>query len=157
MNAIAKALTIKQPWVSLLALREKEYETRSWFTSYRGRLLIHASKTFDAYDRRLVACVYDFVNAFSRHGIKSAIELPTGCIIAETELVDCIPTDEMKVSPQEAAFGNFAPGRFAWRTQNTRLVKPIPIRGALGIWNCPTLDLEFIPSVPSVKSVDKKD
>lgn len=38
-----KALTLWQPWASLIALGEKRYETRSWATSYRGLLAIHAS------------------------------------------------------------------------------------------------------------------
>jgi hypothetical protein len=37
-----KALTIRQPWASLVALGVKTIETRSWSTKYRGPLLIHA-------------------------------------------------------------------------------------------------------------------
>lgn len=39
-----KALTLCQPWASLIAWGEKQYETRSWSTDYRGLLAIHASK-----------------------------------------------------------------------------------------------------------------
>ena len=39
-----KALTLWQPWASLIAWGEKQYETRSWSTEYRGLLAIHASK-----------------------------------------------------------------------------------------------------------------
>lgn len=39
----ARALTLHQPWASLVALGVKRLETRSWSTSYRGRLLIHAA------------------------------------------------------------------------------------------------------------------
>lgn len=38
-----KALTLTQPWASLVALGEKRIETRSWGTSYRGELAIHAA------------------------------------------------------------------------------------------------------------------
>lgn len=31
-----KAITIWQPWASLLAYGGKQFETRSWATSYRG-------------------------------------------------------------------------------------------------------------------------
>lgn len=37
-----KALTIRQPWASLIAVGAKSIETRSWPTKYRGELLIHA-------------------------------------------------------------------------------------------------------------------
>ena len=37
-----KALTLSQPYATLLALGQKRIETRSWSTSFRGPLLIHA-------------------------------------------------------------------------------------------------------------------
>lgn len=38
-----RAITLHQPWASLVALGIKTIETRSWPTKYRGRLLIHAA------------------------------------------------------------------------------------------------------------------
>ena len=48
-----KALTIWQPWASLLVSGQKKYETRSWATAYRGPIAIHAAmrpvrRTIDA-------------------------------------------------------------------------------------------------------------
>lgn len=37
-----KALTIIQPWATLIASGHKMNETRSWKTNYRGEVLIHA-------------------------------------------------------------------------------------------------------------------
>lgn len=37
-----KAITLHQPWASLIALGVKTVETRSWNTNYRGTLAIHA-------------------------------------------------------------------------------------------------------------------
>lgn len=37
-----KALTIKEPWASLIINGYKKYEFRSWKTNYRGKVLIHA-------------------------------------------------------------------------------------------------------------------
>lgn len=37
-----KAISIKQPWASLIAHGIKDIENRSWRTNYRGRVLIHA-------------------------------------------------------------------------------------------------------------------
>ncbi len=39
-----RALTLHQPWATLIALGVKTVETRSWATPYRGRLLIHAAR-----------------------------------------------------------------------------------------------------------------
>ena len=38
-----KVLSLKEPWASLIAAGVKSIETRSWQTSYRGELAIHAS------------------------------------------------------------------------------------------------------------------
>ncbi len=38
-----KAITLWQPWASLVAIGAKTIETRSWATSYRGPLAIHAA------------------------------------------------------------------------------------------------------------------
>lgn len=37
-----KAITIWQPYASLIAAGLKEYETRSWPTRYRGPIAIHS-------------------------------------------------------------------------------------------------------------------
>ena len=37
-----KAVTLYQPYASLVAIGAKKFETRSWKTSYRGPLAIHA-------------------------------------------------------------------------------------------------------------------
>lgn len=42
-----KALTIRQPWASLIAHGVKTIETRSWSTEYRGPLAIHAGHRWD--------------------------------------------------------------------------------------------------------------
>lgn len=39
-----KVLTLHQPYATAIALGHKRYETRSWWTSYRGPLAIHAAK-----------------------------------------------------------------------------------------------------------------
>ncbi len=39
-----KAITIWQPWASLIACGAKKFETRSWATNYRGPIAIHVAK-----------------------------------------------------------------------------------------------------------------
>lgn len=41
-----KAITILQPWASLIACAAKQIETRSWVTQYRGPIAIHVAKDF---------------------------------------------------------------------------------------------------------------
>ena len=39
-----KALSLTQPWATLVVIGAKRIETRFWHTSYVGPLLIHAAK-----------------------------------------------------------------------------------------------------------------
>ena len=39
-----QALTIHEPWASLLVKGKKQFETREWQRNYRGLLAIHAGK-----------------------------------------------------------------------------------------------------------------
>ena len=42
-----KAITIKQPWATLIMSGVKRFEFRSWKTNFRGDVLIHAGKGID--------------------------------------------------------------------------------------------------------------
>ena len=42
-----KAITIKQPWASLIVHGVKDIENRTWHTNFRGRVLIHSSSKGD--------------------------------------------------------------------------------------------------------------
>ncbi|MBP0015307.1 MAG: ASCH domain-containing protein [Roseofilum sp. SID3] len=50
------ALSVWQPWASLIAQGHKEYETRNWATNYRGEILICAAK------KRITDQSYDYLN-----------------------------------------------------------------------------------------------
>jgi hypothetical protein len=41
-----RALSVRPPWAWAIAHADKRIENWSWSTSYRGPLLIHASRTF---------------------------------------------------------------------------------------------------------------
>lgn len=75
-----KAITIKQPFASMIAAGIKEYEFRTWKTKYRGALLIHAGKGVDK----------KAMKKFEDYGL----EYPSGCIIARVNLTDCIKVDD---------------------------------------------------------------
>ncbi len=139
-----KVITLIQPWATLKALDEKKFETRGWWTDYRGLLGIHAGKTID-YD----ACEEPRIKAaLARHGITSPKQLPTGCLLSICQLFDCVkmvsdPNSQhgvkvqgYKLSDREYSFGHYAPGRFAWITANNkRLPEPIPARGMQKLWD----------------------
>ncbi|MCI8441222.1 MAG: ASCH domain-containing protein [Provencibacterium sp.] len=133
-----KAITLWQPWASLLAEGPKIYETRSWAVRYRGPVAIHAARL------PLKAALRE-TSPEKRAAIERALfpkrleELPAGCILGTAVLSGCIPIDEafLHTLPEGEWFlGDFTPGRFAWSfTDLQPLAVPIPARGWQGLWN----------------------
>lgn len=155
-----KAITIWQPWASLLACGAKMYETRSWATSYRGPIAIHAGKK-DCVDMMSSEQINALIRAFTgtRHEVAHDRAgggydylYPCGAIIATAELVEChcmitdtdsgcvcidTPTYGREMpSAQEYLFGDWTPGRYALEFANMKMLdEPIPTRGGQRIWN----------------------
>ena len=138
-----KALTIWQPWASLIAAGLKRYETRSWATDYRGLLAIHAAKRPLNPDEIRSICYG--LNSFDleevakvEHEIDNCCQF--GAILAIAELKDCLPTASFIPGPNknslgiERILGNYQPGRFAWKLQNIQPLIPIPTKGQQGLW-----------------------
>lgn len=135
-----KALSLTQPWASLVAHGLKRWETRSWYTSYRGPLAIHAAKGFPRYARDLCSDARIVREALASVGIATPADLPLGCIIAVSRIGVTRTTDLALPdghTAQEIAFGNYAPGRWMWRLDDVRAVPLIPCKGALGLWRVP--------------------
>lgn len=137
-----KALTLTQPWATLMALQSKRIETRSWPTHYRGEIIIHSSKKFPQFEREMC-----FNPSFEEglHGLKPE-ELPLSQGLCVVRLIGCVKTTEMhkaefimgcKPSAKEIMFGNYTEGRYAWITEFVRRL-PLngwgPVKGALGLW-----------------------
>ena len=124
-----KALSLTQPWASLVASGAKKVETRSWSTSYRGPLAIHAAKGFPRWAR-------DFAEKIGLGRLLAS--LPLGAIIAVVILVDVRRTEEIAptLSALELLYGDYSAGRWAWMLHDVKaLPQPIPYKGALGLFN----------------------
>jgi activating signal cointegrator 1 len=139
-----KALSLTQPWATLVALREKSIETRSWPTPYRGPLAIHAAKNLKPVGGleglKDLCQTPPFCDALVRAGIAFAGELPLGAVVAICRLAYCVPVEEVDAiyspSRNERAFGDYSDGRFAWFLGDiVALPEPIPARGGLGLWD----------------------
>ena len=113
-----KALSLKQPWASLIAIGKKTIETRTWATNYRGKLLIVSSRTFDEnYSLKNFAEVF--------------FEVPLGKAIAMVNLIDCRP---MRKEDEKLAMCDCSPGRYAWILSDIKPIKPFPVKGKLGLY-----------------------
>ncbi len=160
-----KAITLWQPWASLLAIGAKIFETRPWSTRYRGPIAIHAARKPEdstleemfPHTDHMTTQEIDFMSAL-RSSIKDfdAGELPHGAIIATAELVDChkivlyggrgisstdpgwieTPSGIYEPTRKEILFGDWSKGRYAWEFKNMRMLEtPIPSSGKHGLWN----------------------
>lgn len=128
-----KAITICNPYPELILLGEKPIENRdqpSPWDSYRGPFLIHAGKS------RSWMGADDW---------KRYPNLSWGAIVGSADLVARLHID----SAWPAEFAHLkdhehANGPHCLIVQNVkRLPKPVPCRGALGIWTVPT-DVEAL-------------
>lgn len=144
-----KAISLWQPWATLVAVGAKRCETRSWETLYRGPIAIHAAKKWT---RQLEDICWSspFRTVLELHrpnkggaffyGDALPMILPRGVIVATAEIVGCVRTDaeNTPASEQERAFGDYTPGRFRWDLANIRrLDDPIPYTGRQGFFDVP--------------------
>jgi len=158
-----KAISILQPWASLVAVGAKKIETRSWATKYRGPLAVHASARMSRKQKK-VCWTNPFFKILETAGLmerevdgKHLNLLPVGAIIATCSLVDCVKIvgrtsvegrivaaqleNRQVVEGDELVFGDYTPGRFAWILEDVQpLPEPIPTKGMLGLWEWQPLE-----------------
>ncbi|GAA0390334.1 ASCH domain-containing protein [Paenibacillus motobuensis] len=151
-----KAITIIQPWATLIALGEKKFETRSWRTNYRGSLAIHAGKKID----RGICEQEPFRSVLAKYGY-TADNLPIGAVVAVANLTECcqierLTDSDVEIPPvklhysngrvqgwfgylkenKELIFGDYTDGRYAWELSDVQqLPEPIEAKGMQGLWN----------------------
>jgi hypothetical protein len=103
-----KAISLKQPWASLVAEGKKTIETRKWNTKYRGDLLICASQS------------------------PKLPNLPTGVVLC---LVELYHTEPMAVNHEEMACIKVYPKAWSWFLRNIRVMEPtFPVKGKLSFY-----------------------
>ena len=131
-----KALSLTQPWATAIAVGQKQFETRSWSTKFRGEVCIHAAKGFPKYAREFAAEEAEF-NDDSICTVDWT-KCPLGAILCVANLVECYPAEVLTPSRLESHWGDFSIGRFAFKLENVRVLKlPVPATGHLGFWPVP--------------------
>jgi activating signal cointegrator 1 len=151
MSEPIPALTIWQPWASLITIGVKPFETRSWPTRYRGPLAIHAGT-----DRRglalcrgqpeieqALAAAGLTVRGGCTRGLHAGLDsVPLGAIVAVAELVQCWRAEDIVAEDLADPFGDYSAGRWAWHLHRVQaLPKPIKCTGRQGLWH-PSVDIQ---------------
>lgn len=133
------AVSLHQPYASLMLAdwHRKEYETRTWRTSFRGKLAIHATKKYPPRNRNKF---YEepFYSVLTKAGFTNPRDLPLGAIVGVVEIVEVLPADKVlrEIHIYEQAFGDFRKGRYAWKTANPqRFPNPVECKGSQGMFH----------------------
>ena len=122
-----KCISIHQPWADLIVDRKRRLEIRKWTTPHRGILLIHASLTVDWPE-----CDRLGVTPSEKGAIIGASELTS---IHELTEQKWVVLRSLHLEDGPLPYGD---NTFGWFLKNAyRFKKPIPFRGALGIFNVP--------------------
>ncbi len=149
-----KAISLWEPWASLIRTGAKTWETRSWAANYRGPLLICAAIKGLSDDelisflcrgdiqaglaplvgKSLNLCPPDGVFGWS--GVKTQ-HLHFGKAVAIVNLTRCIPTSTITLGEiaTDRSYGDFSLGRFAWKLESLQNhFAPFPIKGKQGFF-----------------------
>jgi hypothetical protein len=156
-----RMLSLWQPWASLIAMNVKQYETRSWWTGYRGKLAIHAAMRPPKRSewKHLWNSVAELrPHQASIHLFKLGLEsksIPLGGIVAICDLVGCYRMEHTETwsfstqhpqdgriciehqSSLENLVGDWSLGRYAWELKNIKAVEPLKYRGLQGLTRLP--------------------
>lgn len=124
-----KALSVKQPWASLLVSGQKTIECRTWKTSYRGPLLICSSKGDWPMDNEGNFC-------------------PGGMALGVIELLDVRRMKKEDIwpawLPQNEEIEKAALKGYAWVTKPLYKIEPIPTKGKLNIFDI-NIEIKKLP------------
>lgn len=144
-----KAITLIQPYATLIALGYKTNETRSWSTTHRGLLAIHAGLGQPSWAREAAENDPVIAAILERHGLTFAT-LPRGRVLAVADvagmrrIVSVVHANSphevapSQLTPEEHASGDYTPGRWAWQLRNVQVLKePTACSGAQSIWLVP--------------------
>lgn len=116
-----KTLSIRHPWAWLIVNGHKTIENRTWRTSIRGDILIHAGKALDP-DFDWLRSELAKVNIL----IPSKDRLDFGGIVGKATITDCVAkTDDPWFS-----------GPYGFVLSNAEPVPFTPAKGRLGFFEC---------------------
>ncbi len=132
-----RALSLRQPWASLVVAGLKDVENRRWRTTYRGPILIHAARTEES--GAALAPLPEGALRWLRERAENGT-LPRGALLGHVRLIDIVQDAD--------AFSPWAmPGAEIWHWLLAHAVafpEPVPWRGLPGLFEVPDTCLERV-------------
>jgi activating signal cointegrator 1 len=122
-----KALTVRQPWATVLVRGVKTVEYRTWPTTYRGLLAIHAGRalpSLEDYEQLLRVYVHGVREQTVRQWVGN---LPRGYVLGTVQVAGCRPV--------RADEPGRCWGKWAWELEEAEAWdRPVWAVGKQGIW-----------------------
>jgi MOSC domain-containing protein YiiM len=118
-----KALSLTQPWATLITDYGMNVENRTWNSKHRGFFAIHATKTLREED-------FDFCKKAFKIKLKPE-DVPFGAIIGFAELTETITAEEVTPKTKKWFLGDYG---FVMKNI-IKLKNPVPAKGALNFWD----------------------
>lgn len=105
-----KALSIHPYYAAQIFAGDKTVECRTWETNHRGDILICSTA-------------------------KKLKDTIPGHALCVARLADVVPFTRKHLKAACMTSAEFQPGLYAWMLEDIRIIKPIPLKGQLGLWN----------------------
>lgn len=121
-----KALSVREPWATLIATGRKPIELRTWSTDYRGPLLICCG------GRPWQNTTGRTPIGITEEEIGRICAQPLGIAICTVELVDVRPATAFDA--HRACVAPDIEREFAWVLSDPCPVAPVPIKGRLNLF-----------------------
>ena len=142
-----KAITLHQPWASLIAHGVKTIETRSWAPSgiLGERMAIHAGKrverSLDPETGRAIAALYGpewWLDVPRGVVVCTALVADVRCVLENDSVLAYLSQSSVPDASQTVpidSHGDFGRGRWLWFLRDVqRLKTPVPAVGQMGLW-----------------------
>lgn len=128
-----KALTICEPFATLIARGAKRVENRTWSTSYRGPLYIHAGKSKDWLN-------LDPTGKFDSEYKIPLSQMSFGAVIAIAKMTDCVHIERIGQEHIRKKYPwlenhEHAEGPWCFILESVNCIGPWPWRGAQGMFD----------------------
>jgi hypothetical protein len=136
-----KALTVWQPWASLIAWPLKPVENRTWEAPWvlGKRIAIHAGNKFDE-----DAALHLSVMPAPVPAVVSLARKIKGAIVCTAVVDRFIGRIAVEHAAETDVFVWFS-GPVGWVLRDVQKFEPVPARGAQGLWELPADVLARIP------------
>lgn len=120
-----KALTICQPYAEMILRGEKRIENRTWPTTYRGPIYIHAGKNRSWWDEEVDSKRYP--------------RAAWGAVVAVAKLINCVTIESIQAGRYDdiypwALSHTHANGPWCWVLDSVSPIGPWPWKGAQGLF-----------------------